>query len=114
VLYLTVLLALAKPLGWFMARVYEGKACGLDRVLGPVERVFYRLAGVRADQEMGWKRYAAAMLVFNALGFLVVYGLQRLQQLLPFNPQDSWPFRRTRRSTRPFPSPRTPTGRVTV
>lgn len=51
-LYLLVLLALVQPLGWFMARVYEGKPCGLDRVLGPVERLPYRLCGVRADEEM--------------------------------------------------------------
>lgn len=86
-LYLVALIALAKPLGWFMARVYEGKPCGLDRVLGPIERLFYRLAGVRADVEMGWKSYAVATLLFNAIGFIAVYALQRLQGALPLNPQ---------------------------
>ncbi|MGH7244591.1 MAG: potassium-transporting ATPase subunit KdpA [Phycisphaerales bacterium] len=87
VLYFAVLLALVKPLGWFMARVYSGKPCGLDAVLGPIERLFYRLAGVKATQEMDWKRYAAAVLVFSATGLFLVYGLQRAQAALAFNPQ---------------------------
>jgi potassium-transporting ATPase potassium-binding subunit len=86
-LYLVVLLALAKPLGGFMARVYMGQSSGLDRVLGPMERLIYRLCGVRAEEEMGWKTYAIAMLLFNLLGFLAVYALQRLQGVLPLNPQ---------------------------
>ena len=86
-LYLVVLLALAKPLGGFMARVYMGQPSALDRVLGPLERLIYRLCGVRATDEMGWKTYAIAMLLFNLFGFLAVYALQRLQGLLPFNPQ---------------------------
>ena len=65
-LYLAVLLALVKPLGWYMARVYQGQSTGLDRVLGPVERLLYRLCGVRPDEEMDWKTYAVAMLLFNA------------------------------------------------
>ena len=87
VLYLAVLLALVKPLGWYMARVYEGRPCGLDRVLGPLERLIYRLAGVRRDGEMKWTTYAWAMLLFNALGLLTVFGLQLLQGALPLNPQ---------------------------
>ncbi len=86
-LYFGVLLALAQPLGAYLARVYEGRPCGLDRVLGPVERGIYRLCGVRADEDMGWRTYARALLVFNAAGFVVVYGLQRLQGLLPSNPE---------------------------
>src|SRR5262252_10950833 len=86
-LYLVVLLALAKPLGGFMARVYMGQPNGLDRVLGPLERLIYRLCGVRAEEEMGWKTYAIAMLLFNLFGFLAVYALQRLQGVLPLNPQ---------------------------
>ena len=86
-LYLVVLLALVKPLGWFMARVYQGRACGLDRVLGPVERSLYRLAGITSTEEMGWRRYALAALAFNAIGFVVVYAFQRLQAVLPLNPQ---------------------------
>ncbi len=87
VIYVIVLLALAKPLGAYMARVYEGRPCGLDRALGHLERLFYRLSGVRRDEEMGWKTYAATMLLFNLAGLLVVYALQRLQGLLPLNPQ---------------------------
>jgi K+-transporting ATPase ATPase A chain len=87
ILYLVVLLALAKPLGTFMARVYQGERTFLDPVLGPVERLLYRAAGVRAEQEMDWKVYALAMMLFNILGLFVVYALQRVQGLLPLNPQ---------------------------
>jgi potassium-transporting ATPase potassium-binding subunit len=85
-LYLVVLLALAKPLGWYMARVYEGQACGLDRVWGPLERLIYRLCGVRQTEEMDWKTYGIAMLLFNAMGLVALYALQRLQGFLPLNP----------------------------
>jgi potassium-transporting ATPase potassium-binding subunit len=85
--FLVVLLALAKPLGSYMARALENRRIGLDRVLGPVERLIYRCCGIRATDEMGWKTYTVAMLLFNLVGLLVVYGLQRLQGVLPFNPQ---------------------------
>ncbi len=87
VLYLVVLLALAKPLGAYMARVYEGRPCGLDRALGWLERLVYRLSGVRPDEEMGWKTYAVTMLLFNLAGLLALYGLQRVQGVLPLNPE---------------------------
>jgi K+-transporting ATPase ATPase A chain len=87
IFYLVVLLALAKPLGWYMARVYDGQPVGLNHVLGPLERLLYRLLGTREDQEMNWKQYAFAMLLFNLLGFLVVYLIQRAQAALPLNPQ---------------------------
>ena len=87
IFYIVVLLALAKPLGSFMARVYQGEHTFLDRVLGPVERLIYRAAGVRAEDDMDWKTYAVAMMLFNVAGLLVVYGLQRLQGILPLNPQ---------------------------
>src|SRR5438046_2932109 len=87
-LYLGVLLALVKPLGLYMARVYEGKPCGLDRALGWLERCLYRLCGVKPDDDMGWKRYALAVLVFNMAGLLLVYLLQRVQHLLPLNPEN--------------------------
>ena len=86
-LYFVVLLALAKPLGAFMARVYSGDRTFLDGVLGPIERALYRLAGVDATAETGWKTYTAAMLAFNLLGFLAVYAIQRLQGVLGWNPQ---------------------------
>lgn len=85
-LYLALLIGLAKPLGSYMARVYEGKRIFLDRLGGGVERLIYRSAGVKPDAEMDWKEYAAALLSFNLLGILVVYALQRLQRWLPLNP----------------------------
>lgn len=85
--YVVVLLLLAKPLGAYMARVYQGRPCGLDRGLGPLERLIYRLAGVRPSEEQGWRAYTVGMLTFNLLGLLAVYGLQRLQAFLPLNPQ---------------------------
>ena len=87
VVYLAVLLLLVKPLGGFMARVYAGDRTFLHPVLAPVERLFYRAAAVKPDTEMTWKTYAAALLVFNLMGFLAVYVLQRLQGVLPLNPQ---------------------------
>ncbi|MEW6272028.1 MAG: potassium-transporting ATPase subunit KdpA [Thermodesulfobacteriota bacterium] len=85
--YLGVLLALAKPLGDFVARVYEGEPTFLHPVLGPVERALYRVSGVDPAEGMTWKTYAAAMMAFNVLGLVVLYLLQRLQGVLPLNPQ---------------------------
>jgi len=87
VFYLVVLVLLAKPLGGFMARVFERKRTFLDPVFGPVERFIYRMARINPDEEMDWKANAVAMLLFNVFGLLVVYSLQRLQQFLPLNPQ---------------------------
>jgi K+-transporting ATPase ATPase A chain len=87
VLYLIVLVALSWPLGMWMARVYEGRSLfGLDRVLGPLERLIYLVIGVQPEREHDWKDYALAMLAFNVLGFLFVYALQRFQAMLPLNP----------------------------
>jgi K+-transporting ATPase ATPase A chain len=88
VIYLVVLTALAVPLGEWMARIYAGQRTFLSAVLGPIERLLYRTCGVRADDDMGWKRYALAVLAFNLLGALAVYALQRLQGLLPLNPMN--------------------------
>lgn len=87
VFFLLILLLCVKPLGLYMARVYEGKSCGLDKVFGPVERLFYKICGVNPQSEMTWKSYAVALLVFNLVGFLFVYFLQRFQGMLPLNPQ---------------------------
>ena len=87
ILYFVVLIALAKPLGSYMARVYKGERTILSPVLGPLERLLYRLLGVQADDEMDWKTYAIAMLIFGFISLVVVYALQRLQGFLPFNPQ---------------------------
>jgi K+-transporting ATPase ATPase A chain len=86
-LYLLVLLLLVKPLGTYMARVYQGERTFLTPVLRPVERFIYRLARMHADEETDWKTYAIAMLLFNLVGLLLVYLLQRLQSILPLNPQ---------------------------
>jgi K+-transporting ATPase ATPase A chain len=86
VLYVVVLIALSKPLGAFMARVYSGERNLLSPVLVPVERVIYRALGTRDGAEMNWKTFAAAMLLFNLVGLLAVYALQRLQAVLPLNP----------------------------
>ena len=87
-IYFVVLTALVVPLGRFMARVFEGERTFLSPVLQPVEAVLYRLAGVDQKREQHWITYTVAMLFFNAAGFLVVYGLQRFQAMLPFNPAD--------------------------
>ncbi|MFO0616290.1 MAG: potassium-transporting ATPase subunit KdpA [Polyangiaceae bacterium] len=84
--FVGVLLGLAWPLGSFIADVMEGKPGWMGRLLGPIERLFYRAAGVRSEDEQTPRQYALAALVFNVLGLLVVYGLQRLQASLPLNP----------------------------
>ncbi|MEO8752569.1 MAG: potassium-transporting ATPase subunit KdpA, partial [Casimicrobiaceae bacterium] len=86
-LYVVVLLLLAKPLGAYMAAVYEGRAMRAQSIGGPLERILYRSAGVDSAREMSWIDYAMAMLWFNLLGALAVYALQRFQLSLPLNPQ---------------------------
>ena len=81
--YVAVLLALTKPLGAYMANVYEGRT----RFLAPLENLVYRVAGVKPEDDMDWKRYLWATLWFNFIGFGAVYALQRLQDVLPLNPQ---------------------------
>src|SRR5262249_40435619 len=88
VIYVVVLIACAKPLGAYMAAVYEGRALRVQKIGGPFERLIYRGAGVDPSREMTWIEYALAMLWFNLLGALAVYAMQRLQQYLPLNPQD--------------------------
>jgi len=86
-LYSLVLLATVRPVGIYLARVFEGESTWLDPILRPFERLIYKLSGVRADQEMNWREYAFAMLGFSAVTLVVTYGFERLQNLLPFNPQ---------------------------
>ncbi len=85
--YFALLLAITKPLGTFMAGVFEGKRTFLHPVLRPVERAVYRMAGIREEGEQRWTEYAASLLAFSLIGFLFLYALQRLQGLLPLNPQ---------------------------
>jgi potassium-transporting ATPase potassium-binding subunit len=88
ILYFVALAVLAKPLGWYMARVFEGKpCCGMDRVFGWLERAIYRVSGIDPKEEMGWRKYTVAVLLFNAVGFVAVYALLRLQGVLPLNPK---------------------------
>ncbi|MBK9754556.1 MAG: potassium-transporting ATPase subunit KdpA [Nannocystis sp.] len=84
--YLAVLIGLSVPLGRFMARVLEGERTWLHALLGPIERLMYRAAGVDSGAEMRWSSYAGALLVFNVAGLLVVYALQRAQEALLLNP----------------------------
>ncbi len=86
-LFLLVLLLLVKPVGSYMALVFAEAPNRITRFGARVERGIYRLCGIRTDEDMGWKRYALAMLLFNVLGVLAVYVLQRTQPWLPLNPQ---------------------------
>ena len=88
VVFLLLVLAAVKPLGLYMAHIFEGRQIWPLRVGAPLERGIYRLAGVDAAREMDWKEYAAGLLLFNALGALTVYLLQRCQLWLPLNPQN--------------------------
>ncbi len=87
VVYFVILILLVKPLGAYMARVYQGERTLLSRVLAPVERLIYRLSGINPGEEMGWSTYAVTMLLFNLVGFLFLFLLQRAQGVLPLNPQ---------------------------
>nr|WP_198981982.1 potassium-transporting ATPase subunit KdpA [Herbaspirillum sp. ASV7] len=85
-LFLVVLLVLSFPMGWYLARVMEGKS-RVNRVFGGIERIFYRLCGINGEAEMDWKQYAIAALLFNFIGVVFTYLIQRAQQWLPLNPQ---------------------------
>jgi potassium-transporting ATPase potassium-binding subunit len=87
IVYLAVALLCVKPLGLYIANVMEGRPIWPLRLGAPIERWIYRLCGINPAVEMGWKQYALALVVFNTLGALMVYLLQRLQLWLPFNPQ---------------------------
>src|SRR5689334_20791305 len=85
--YFFVLLLFVKPLGTYMARVFEGQPCILDSVCRPLEKWIYRLCNLQQQSEMNWKEYLSAMLFFNLFGLLAVYFIQRFQAELPLNPQ---------------------------
>jgi len=86
-LYCVVVTLLVKPFGFYMTRVFNGERTFLSPLLRPVERTLYWLSGVKEDEEQNWKSYGVAMLTFSLMGFLTLYALQRLQAVLPFNPQ---------------------------
>lgn len=87
IVFFLIILALTKPLGSYMARVFEGQRTWLTPVLAPVERLIYRLCGVREDEEMTWWAYALSVLAFSLVGLAYLYILLRTQKWLPFNPQ---------------------------
>ncbi|HEY1977986.1 MAG TPA: potassium-transporting ATPase subunit KdpA [Candidatus Baltobacteraceae bacterium] len=87
IVFFAIVLALTKPIGLYMTHVFSGEKTWLSRVLQPVERLIYRLGGVREDQEMSWYAYAFAMLAFSVITFAYLYVLLRTQKWLPFNPQ---------------------------
>ena len=82
-----IVLALTRPVGAYMARVFSGERTLLGPVLGPVERAIYRISGVNPEKEQGWLGYTVAVLVFTLFGILTTYLIERLQGVLPFNPQ---------------------------
>src|SRR5207244_887948 len=85
--FLVLILAVTKPMGVFMTHVFNRERTFLDPLLGPIERLIYKLTRVNADREMRWTEYAVAMLLFSAVSMIVLYLIQRLQGVLPFNPQ---------------------------
>src|SRR6202045_4414176 len=86
-IFAAIVAAIVIPLGGYMTKVFAGERTPLSPVLRPVETVFYRLSGVDPIREQGWLAYAFAVLLFNLVGFALLYALQRLQGLLPLNPQ---------------------------
>jgi K+-transporting ATPase ATPase A chain len=87
VIFAVILLVSVRPVGIYLARILEGERTWLDPVLRPFERLIYKLSGVDAAKEMNWREYACAVLGFSAVSLLVTYGIERLQGLLPWNPQ---------------------------
>src|ERR1700675_3443154 len=87
IVYLALILAVTKPVGVFLARVFSRERTFLDPVLRPVERLLYRLTLVDEEHEMRWTEYAFSMLLFSGVSMLVLYLIERVQQILPLNPQ---------------------------
>jgi K+-transporting ATPase ATPase A chain len=85
--FTALVIAITKPMGAWLFRVMEGGRTWLHPVLGPVERGFYRIAGVDPDKDQSWKDYAVAMMLFSVAGIVLTYALQRVQYYLPLNPQ---------------------------
>ncbi len=86
-LYCAIIIALTRPIGGYMTRVFDGERTLLSPLLRPVERLFYSASGINEKEDQHWFSYAIAMLAFSMAGFVVLYALQRLQAILPFNPQ---------------------------
>src|SRR5450830_222282 len=86
-LFLAVLLLLTKPMGLWITKVMNGESSIANKLGGPTERLIYRALGIKPEAEMGWKHYAIALMLFNVIGIIAVYFLQRWQAWLPLNPQ---------------------------
>jgi potassium-transporting ATPase potassium-binding subunit len=86
ILFSAVVVALVKPLGWYMTQVFNGDRTFLSPVLRPIEVGLYRISGVDERREQRWLAYTVAMLLFHIGGFVILYGVMRLQEHLPFNP----------------------------
>jgi len=114
ILYCAIIVALVKPLGGYMMRVFNGERTFLSPVLRPIEAGLYWVGGVDERREQHWLTYTVAMLLFHVGGFLIIYALMRLQAVLPFNPRNNPRSRRISRSTPRSASSPTPTGRTTA
>src|SRR5216683_2064392 len=86
-LYCAVIIAITRPLGGFMTRVFSGERTFLSLIFGPIERGIYWVSGIDEREEQHWLTYAVSLLFFSLAGFVSLYALQRLQNVLPFNPQ---------------------------
>ena len=86
-LFAAIIAGLTKPLGYYVALVFGGEQISFGRLLRPLERGLYRISGVNPDEEQNWLHYAFSLLAFNLCGTIALYGIQRLQFSLPFNPQ---------------------------
>src|SRR3982074_2150031 len=91
ILYCAIIVALVKPLGWYLTRCFKGERPFLSPILRPVEAGLYWIGGVDERREQHWLTYTVAMLLFHVGGFLIIYSLLRLQAVLPFNPADQSP-----------------------
>src|SRR5271154_620893 len=86
--YFLIILALVKPVGAFRARLFQGERTFLHPILRPIERLIYKLCGVKEETEQRWTQYAASLLAFSAVSFVFAYIIQRVQAYLPLNPQN--------------------------
>ena len=114
ILFLAVILAVTKPLGVFMTRVFSGEKTFLDPLLRPAEKLIYRLTSVDETYEMRWTEYTIAMLLFSGVAMALTYLIERVQLWLPLNPQKFANVPPALAWARPLPLQRTPTGRPTA
>jgi len=87
IVFLALVLAVTKPMGLFMAHVFNREKTFMDPVMRPLEKLLYRITGVDENHEMRWTEYAVSMLLFSMVSMIVLYAMERLQGYLPLNPQ---------------------------